>query len=258
MTWPNFPESIIAKIATFLVEYKLVACWAYRAEKDSYIDMPNPRHYNGGWKTIIALPSKVMIKSSHYLDVFSFPFVVASYYTLFMRSLLSPHSVLDILRAISQLCTEAEDNQILVNVRLRRGDHRMAVLYLSGDHLFLGFTKRREITSRILGCCLANHIVGPTQPQTSLANAQVATNVVRWLLTCSTQPRYHYMRTNNDNNPDGAFFFRFFPSGSRFSMTSKRFQHGSAVARVQAGHGREVDIKSLPATKIPGVKVQIF
>ena len=107
--------------------------------------------------------------------------------------------------------------------------------------------------TRILGCCLANHIVGPTQPQTGLANQHVATNVVRWLLTCSTQPRYHYMRTNNDNNPDGAFFFRFFPSGSRFSMTSKRFQHGSAVARVQAGHGREVDIKSLPVTKIPGL-----
>ena len=251
MTLPNFPESIIANIATFLVEYKLVACWAYRAEKDSYIDMPNPLRYNGGWTTIVARPSRVMIKCSHYLDVFSFPFVVAPYCTLSMRSLLSPHSVLDILRTISQLCTEVEDHQIIFNVGRFRGNYRMIVLCLLDDHLFL---KVGMLDGRIKGCCLANHIVGPTQPQTSLANAQVATNLVRWLLTCSTQPRYHYMRTNNDNNPDGAFFFRFFPSGSRFSMTSKRFQHGSAVARVQAGHGREVDIKSLPATKIPGVK----
>ena len=253
MTWPNSPESISANIAIFLLEYKLVACWAYRAEKDTYIDMPNPRRYNGGWKTIIALPSKVMIKSSHYLDVFSIPFVVAPYCTLFMRSLLSPHSVLDILRAISQLCTEAEDNQILFNVRLRRGNYRMVVLYLSGDHLFLGFTKRKEITSRILGCCLANHIVGPTQPQTRLANQHVATKVVRWLVACSTLSSSQYMRTINDNNPDGALLFRLFPSGSRLSMTSIRFRHGTAVARFQAGHGREADIKSLPVSKIPGV-----
>ena len=253
MTWPNSPESISANIAIFLLEYKLVACWAYRAEKDTYIDMPNPRLYNGGWKTIIALPSKVMIKSSHYLDVFSIPFVVAPYCTLFMRSLLSPHSVLDILRTISQLCTEAEDNQILFNVRLRRGNYRMVVLYLSGDHLYLGFTKRKEITSRILGCCLANHIVGPTQPQTRLANQHVATKVVRWLVACSTLSSSQYMRTINDNNPDGALLFRLFPSGSRLSMTSIRFRHGTAVARFQAGHGREVDVKSLPVSKIPGV-----
>ena len=253
MTWPNSPESISAIIAIFLLAYKLVACWAYRAEKDSYIDIPNPRRYNGGWKTIVALPSKVMIKSSHYLDVFSIPFVVAPYCTLFMRSLLSPHSVLDILRAISQLCTEAEDNQILFNVRLRRGNYRMVVLYLSGDHLYLGFTRREEKASRILGCCLANHIIGPAQPQTRLANQHVATKVVRWLLACSTLSSSQYMRTINDNNPDGALLFRLFPSGSRLSMTSIRFRHGTAVARFQAGHGREADIKSLHVSKIPGV-----
>ena len=180
MTWPNYPERISANIAIFLLEYKLVVCWAYRAEKDSYIDMPSPLRYNGGWNTIVALPSKVMIKCSHYLDVFSFPFVFIRPLSMrSMRSLLSPHSVLDILRAISQLCTEAEDNQILFNVRLRRGNYRMVVLYLSGDHLYLGFTKRKEITSRILGCCLANHIVGPTQSQTKFANQHVATKVVR-------------------------------------------------------------------------------
>ena len=207
MTWTNLPESIIANIAIFLVEYRLVACWAYRAEKDSYIEMPSPRCYNGGWKTIVALPSKVMIICPHYLDVFSFPFVDAPCCSLFMTSLMSPHSVLDILRTISQLCTEAEDNQILFNVRLRRGNYRMVVLYLSGDHLYLGFTKRKEITSRILGCCLANHIVGPTQPQTRLANQHVATKVVRWLLACSTQSSSQHMRTTNDNNPDGALRF---------------------------------------------------
>ena len=110
----------------------------------------------------------------------------------------------------------------------------------------------QDITTRILGCCLANHIVGPTQSQTKFANQHVATKVVRWLLACSTQSRFHYMRTSNDNNPDGALLFRLFPSGSRLSMTSLRFQHGSAVARSLAGHGREVDIKRLPVSRIPG------
>ena len=103
----------------------------------------------------------------------------------------------------------------------------------------------------VLGCCLANHIVGPTQPQTGLANQHVATKVVRWLLACSTQSRSHHMRTTNDNNPDGALLFRLFPSGSRLSMTSVRFQHGIAVARFQAGHGSEVDIKNLHVSEIP-------
>ena len=241
---------MISHLAIFLLEYKLVACWAYRSEKDSYIDMPNPRRYNGGWKTIVALPSKVMIKCSQYLDVFSFPFVVAPSCTLFRHSLLSPHSVLDILRTISQLCTEVEDNQIIFNVGRFRGNYRMIVLCLLDDHLFL---KVGMLDGRIKGCCLANHIVGPTQPQTGLANQHVATTVVRWLLACSTQTSSQYIRTTNDNNPDGALLFRLFPSGSRLSMTSIRFQHGTAVARFQAGHGREVDIKSLPVSKIPGV-----
>ena len=252
MTWTDLPESIIANIAIFLVEYRLVACWTYRAEKDSYIEMPSPRCYNGGWKTIVALPSKVMIICPHYLDVFSFPFVDAPCCSLFMTSLMSPHSVLDILRTIAQLCTEVEHNQILINVRMHPVNNRMVALYLSGDHLFLGFTKKNDITTRILGCCLANHIVGPTQSQTKFANQHVATKVVRWLLACSTQSRFHYMRTSNDNNPDGALLFRLFPSGSRLSMTSLRFQHGSAVARSLAGHGREVDIKRLPVSRIPG------
>ena len=190
-----------------------------------------------------------MIKCSHYLDVFSFPFVVGPFAMLSMRSLLSPHSVLDILRTISQLCTEVEDNQIIFNVGRFRGNYRMIVLCLLDDHLFL---KVGMLDGRIKGCCLANHIVGPTQSQTKFANQHVATKVVRWLLACSTQSRFHYMRTSNDNNPDGALLFRLFPSGSRLSMTSLRFQHGSAVARSLAGHGREVDIKRLPVSRIPG------
>ena len=209
MTWTNLPESIIVNIAIFLVEYKLVVCWAYRAEKASYIDMPNPLRYNGGWNTIVALPSKVMIKCSHYLDVFSFPFVVAPYCTLFMRSLLSPHSVLDILRAISQLCTEAEYNQILFNPGI--GNYRMAVLYLLRSHLCFQWEER---TGRIRGCNLANHIVGLTQQQASLANEPVATYVARCLLAC-TDTSVGYIRTTNDNNPDGALLFRLFPSGTR-------------------------------------------
>ena len=249
MTLPNFPESIIANIATFLVEYKLVACWAYRTEKDSYIDMPNPLRYHGGWTTIVARPSRVMIKCSHYLDVFSFPFVVGPFATLSMRSLLSPHSVLDILRAISQLCTEVEDKQILFNPGI--GNYRQAVLYLLGSHLCLQWEER---TGRIRGCNLATHIVGLTQPQVRLANEHVAIYVVRCLLA-SESASAGYIRTTNDNNPDGVLLFRLFPSGSSLSMTSLCFQHGSAVARVQAGHGSEADIKSLPVTRIPGLYI---
>ena len=40
MTWPHFPESITPNFALFLVEFKLLACWACRAEKGAYIDMP--------------------------------------------------------------------------------------------------------------------------------------------------------------------------------------------------------------------------
>ena len=242
-----FPDSIIANIAIFLLEYKLVACWAYRAEKDSYIDMPSPRRYNGGWNTIVALPSKVMIKCSHYLDLFSFPFVVAPYCTLSMRSLLSPHSVLDILRAIAQLCTEVEDKQILFNPGI--GNYRKAVLYLLGSHLCLQWEER---TGRIRGCNLANHIVGLTQPQVRLANEHVAIYVVRCLLAFETASA-GYIRTTNDNNPDGVLLFRLFPSGISLSMTSLCFQHGCAVARVQAGHGGEVDIKRLPVSRIPSL-----
>ena len=254
MTWTNLPESIIANIAIFLVDYRLVACWAYRAEKDSYIEMPSPRCYNGGWKTIVALPSKVMITCPHYLNVFSFPFVDGPCCSLFMNSLMSPHSVLDILRTIAQLCTEVDHNQILI-----KGPHavynRMVALYLSGDHLFLGFPKKIDW---VLPCephrgwCLAKHIVGPTQSQTKIANQHVANRVVRWL-RASLVSRFHYMRTNNDNNPDGALLFRLFPSGSRLSMTSLRFQHGSAVARSLAGHGREDDIKNLHVSEIAEV-----
>ena len=251
MTWTNLPESIIANIAIFLVEYRLVACWAYRAEKDSYIEMPSPRCYNGGWKTIVALPSKVMIICPHYLDVFSFPFVIAPFAMLSMRSLPSPHSVLVILRAISQLCTEAEDNQILFNPGI--GNFRMAVLYLFRSHLWLQWEDLANLRTFTGGSCkLANHIVGITQQQASLANESVATYVVRCLLAC-TDTSGGYIRTTNDINPDGVLLFRLFPSGTRLSMTSIRFQHGSAVARVQAGHGREVDIKSLPVTRIPGL-----
>ena len=252
MTWPNFPENIIANIAIFLVEYKLVVCWAYRAEKDSYIDMPNPLRYNGGWNTIVALPSKVMIKCSHYLDVSSFPFVVIRPFSMrSMRSLLSPHSVLDILRAISQLCTEAEYNQIIFNPGI--GNFRMAVLYLFRSQLWLQWEDLANLRTFTGGSCkLANHIVGITQQQASLANEPVATYVVRCLLAC-TDTSGGYIRTTNDNNPDGALLFRLFPSGTRLSMTSVCFQHGSAAARVQAGHGREVDIKSLPVTRIPGL-----
>ena len=164
-----------------------------------------------------------------------------------MRSLLSPQSVLDILRAISQLCTEAEDNEILFNPGI--GNCRMAVLYLLRSHLWLQWEGR---TGEIRGCNLANHIVGITQQQASLANEPVATYVVRCLLAC-TDTSGDYIRTTNDNNPDGALLFRLFPSGTRLSMTSVCFQHGSAAARVQSGHGREVDIKSLPVTRIPGL-----
>ena len=184
MTWTNLPESIIANIAIFLVDYRLVACWTYRAEKDSYIEMPSPRCYNGGWKTIVALPSKVMINCPHYLNVFSFPFVDGPCCSLFMNSLMSPHSVLDILRTIAQLCTEVEHNQILINVRMHAVNsyHRRVALYLSGDHLFLGFPRKIDWMLPCKpnrGCCLANHIVGPTQSQTKFANQHVATKVVR-------------------------------------------------------------------------------
>ena len=132
MTWPHFLESIIANFAMFLVEYKLVACWAYRAEKDSYIDMPNPLRYNGGWTTIVALPSKVMIKCSHYLDVFSFPFVLVP------RSLQSSCCVvLFILRTLAHLCAESEDAHILFNPGIC--GYLVVRIYLRGPHLcFLG------------------------------------------------------------------------------------------------------------------------
>ena len=246
MSWPNFPESIIANIAIFLVEYKLVACWAYRTERRSYIDMPNPLLYNGGWTTIVARSSRVMIKCSHYLDIFSYPFVVGPFARLSMRPLLPPHLVLDILGAISQLCTEVVDNQILFNPGI--GNYRMAVLYLSGSHLCLEW----EDGDRIRGCNLANNILGLTQPQVRLANEDVAIYVVRCLLAFETASS-GYIRTTNDNNPDGVLLFRLFPSGISLSMTSLCFQHGSAVARVQAGHGGEVDIKRLPVSRIPSL-----
>ena len=248
MTWTNLPESIIANIAIFLVEYKLVACWAYRAEKDSYIEMPSPRCYNGGWKTIVALPSRIMIKCSHYLDVSTFPFVDIHPITKhIMRSLLSPQSVLDILRAISQLCHGAGGNKIEFNPGI--GSYCGAVLYLLRSQLWLQWDGR---TGGV--CKLANHIDGLTQKQASLANQPVARYVVRCLLAFS-DTSVGYIRTSNDNNPDGALFFRLFPSGSSLSMTSLCFQHGSAVARVQAGHGSEADIKSLPVTRIPGLYI---
>ena len=203
--------------------------------------MPNPLLYNGGWTTIVARSSRVMIRCSHYLDIFSYPFVVGPFARLSMRPLLPPHLVLDILGAISQLCTEVVDNQILFNPGI--GNYRMAVLYLLRSQLWLQWEGRTG------GCCkLANHIVGITQQQASLANESVATYVVRCLLAC-TDTSGDYIRTTNDNNPDGALLFRLFPSGTRLSMTSVCFQHGSAAARVQAGHGREVDIKSLPVTQ---------
>ena len=216
----------------------LVVCWAYRAEKNIY---------NGGWNTIGAFPSKVMIKCSQYLDVSSFPFVVNRPFCMRpMRSLLPPQAVLDVLRAISQLCTEAEDNQILFNPGI--GNYRMAVLYLLGSHLCLQW----EDGDRIRGCNLANNILGLTQPQVRLANEDVAIYVVRCLLAFETASS-GYIRTTNDNNPDGVLLFRLFPSGISLSMTSLCFQHGSAVARVQAGHGGEVDIKRLPVSRIPSL-----
>ena len=130
--------------------------------------------------------------------------------------------------------------------------NRHLILFTKSHSVLHKKMSAQDITTRILGCCLANHIVGPTQSQTKFANQHVATKVVRWLLACSTQSRFHYMRTSNDHNPDGALLFRLFPSGSRLSMTSLRFQHGSAVARSLAGHGREVDIKRLPVSRIPG------
>ena len=175
----------------------------------------------------------------------SFPFVVIRPFSMrSMPSLLSPHSVLDILRAISQLCTEAEDNQILFNPGI--GNYRMAVLYLLRSQLWLQWEGRTGGT-----CKLANHIDGITQKQASLANQPIATYVVRNLLAFS-DTSVGYIRTSNDNNPDGALVFRLFPSGTRLSMTSVCFQHGSAVARVQAGHGREGDIKRLLDTSVPG------
>ena len=244
MTWPNFPESIIAKIAIFLVEYKLVVCWAYRAAESSYIDMPNPRRYYGGWHTIVALPSRIMIKCSHYLDVSTFPFVDIHPITKhIMRSLLSPQSVLDILRAISQLCHGAGGNQIEFNPGI--GSYCGAVLYLLRSQLWLLWDGR---TGGV--CKLANHIDGLTQKQASLANQPVAKYVVRCLLA-SSHTSFGYIRIRKDNNPDGALSFRLFPSGIRLSMTSVCFQHGSAVARVQAG--RECDIKRLPDTNVPGL-----
>ena len=128
----------------------------------------------------------------------------------------------------------------------------MAVLYLSGSDLCLQSEGRTHSCIDVRDCTLANHIVGLTQQQARLANEHVATYVVRCLLAFSDTSA-GYIRTTNDNNPDGALLFRLFPSGTRLSMTSVCFQHGSAAARVQAGHGREVDIKSLPVTRIPGL-----
>ena len=224
----------------FLVEFKLVACWAYRAEKDSYIDMPNPLRYNGGWHTIVALPSKVMIKCSHYLDVFSFPFALPS------RSLQSSSCVvLDILRALSQLCAETEDTQILFNPGI--GGYLMADLYLRGPHLCFSW---EESTGRTRTCVLAHNILIQTQESARLASQRVATNVACLLLALS-EPGAGYVCATIDNNPDGALLFGLFPSGTHLAMASVLFRHGSAMARVQAGHGREVDIKSLRATEIP-------
>ena len=246
MSLQNFPECIIANIAIFLVEFKRIACWAYRTERRSYIDMPSPLLYTGGWTTIVASSSRVMIKCSHYLDIFSYPFVVEPFAGLSMRCLLPPRLVLDILGAISQLCTEVVDNQILFNPGI--GKYRMAVLYLSGSHLCLEW----EDGDRLRGCNLANNIVGLTQPQVRLANEEVAIYVVRRLLVFETASS-GYIRTTNDNNPDGVLLFRLFPSGISLSMTSLCFQHGCAVARVQAGHGGWVDIKSLPVSRIPSL-----
>ena len=240
MTWTNLPESIIANIAIFLVEYRLVACWAYRAEKDSYIEMPSPRCYNGGWKTIVALPSKVMIICPHYLDVFSFPFALAP------RSLQSSSCVvLDILRAVSQLCAVTEDAHILFNPGI--GGYLMADLYLRGPHLCFSW---QDGTGRATSCTLAYNILIQTQEPARLASKRVATNVACCLLALS-EPGAGYVTTTNVNHTDGALLFRLFPSGAHLAMASVLFQHGSATARVQAGHGREVDIKILRATEIP-------
>ena len=123
----------------------------------------------------------------------------------------------------------------------------MAVLYLLGPHLCFSWEER---TGRSRDYVLAHNILIQTQEPARLANKRVATNVACCLLALS-EAGAGYVSTTNDNNPDGALLFRLFPSGTHLAMASVRFQHGSAVARVQAGHGREVDIKSLRVTEIP-------
>ena len=162
----------------------------------------------------------------------TFPFVDIHPITKhIMRSLLSPQSVLDILRAISQLCHGAGGNQIEFNPGI--GSYCGAVLYLLRSQLWLLWDGR---TGGV--CKLANHIDGLTQKQASLANQPVAKYVVRCLLASS-------------HTSFGALSFRLFPSGIRLSMISVCFQHASVVARVQAG--RECDVKRLLDTNVPGL-----
>ena len=107
-----------------------------------------------------------------------------------------------------------------------------------------------ESTGRSRTCVLAYNILIQTQEPVRFASKRVATNVACCLLALSDLSA-GYVRTTNDNNPDGVLLFRFFPSGTHLAMASVLFLHGSAMARVLAGHGREVDIKSLRATEIP-------